>query len=106
MKTLREYINIITEASEVPYFVDVSSGKPMAKTGAGMTAIVASKLWTAVTPDVIARAEAQGFRRVMLQHNNRQFMGLEGGDMKLGSKIIVAPSDYATLVQKSPAGGL
>ena len=94
----------IEEDPTVPYYVDVSSGKPMAKTGGrGLTAIVPSKMWTALTPEIEAKAESQGFRKVMLQFNNQQVPGLEGGDQKLGSKIIVAPSDYQSL--STPAAG-
>lgn len=104
MKTLREYIDLVTEATQVPYYVDTSSGKPMAKTGGrGLTPIVPSKLWTAITPDIEARADAQGFRKVMLQWNNQQVPGLEGGDQQLGSKIIVAPSDYQSM--STPGAG-
>jgi hypothetical protein len=95
------------EGPEVPYFVDVSSGTPMAKTSPRPTQIIPSKLWTAITPDIEARASAQGFRRVMLQANNKQYVGLEGGDQKLGSKIIVSPSDYTALSgTATPAQGL
>lgn len=106
MNSLREYINIIAEATDgpVPYFVDVSSGKPMARTGgSGPTAIVASTKWPAITPEIIARAEPQGFRLVRLQYNGQLVQGLEGGDMKLGSKILVSAGDYAKL--KSPPAG-
>jgi len=97
MKTLREYIDIVSEAGSVPYFVDMSSGKPMAKVGNGLVAIVPSTKWTAITPDVISRATAQAFTLVRLQYNGVLMQGLEGGDMKLGTKIIVSPDDYAKL---------
>jgi hypothetical protein len=91
--------------SSVPYYVDMSSGKPMAKTGGrGTTAIVPSKLWTAITPEIELKAcgdgrgnAGQGFRKVMLQHNGKQIPGLEGGDQAMGSKIIVAPADYQSM---------
>jgi len=84
------------------YPVDTKSGKPMALAGGrGPTSIVPSKLWTAITPEVELKAcgdgkgsGGQGFRKVMLQFNGKQIPGLEGGDQQLGSKIIVAPSDY------------
>jgi hypothetical protein len=85
-------------SSGVPYYVDTSSGKPMAKTGGrGLTQIVPSKMWTAITPEIEAKAEPQGFRKVMLQHNGKQIIGLEGGDKTLGSKIIVAPTDFQSM---------
>lgn len=85
------------EAPEAPYFVDNSSGTPMAKTTPRPTAIVASKLWTAITPEIEAKAGAQGFRKVTLQANGKTVVGFEGGDQKLGSKIIVSPTDYQAL---------
>lgn len=98
MKTLREYIDIIAEAtSTVPYLVDTSSGKPMANVGNGLVTIVPSKLWTAITPDVIKRAESQAFTLVRLQYNGVIMQGFEGGDPVLKTKIIVAPADYAKL---------
>jgi hypothetical protein len=88
----------IEEDPGVPYYVDMSSGKPMAKTGGrGLTQIVPSKMWTALTPEIEAKASSQGFRKVMLQFNNQKFAGLEGGDQKLGSKIIVAPADFQSM---------
>jgi hypothetical protein len=87
----------IEEAPEVPYFVDNSSGTPMAKTSPRPTTIIPSKMWTAITPEIEAKAGSQGFRKVMLQANGKQFVGLEGGDQKLGSKIIVSPTDYQAL---------
>lgn len=88
------------EGPEIPYYVELGPNGPMAKTGGrGTTQIVASKLWTAITPEIEAKADSQGYRKVMLQHGGRQFPGLEGGDQKLGSKIIVAPSDFQILSQ-------
>lgn len=88
----------IEEQPEVPYYVELGPNGPMAKTGGrGNTAIVPSKMWTAITPEIEAKASAQGFRKVMLQANGKQVIGLEGGDQKLGSKIIVSPTDYQAL---------
>lgn len=89
----------ITEDPVVPYYVDVSvPGKPMAKTGGrGMTAIVPSRLWTQITPDIEQKADRQGFRKVTLEFAGKTFFGLEGGDKNLGSKIIVSPKDYEFL---------
>lgn len=96
-----------SEGSETTYFVDASSGTPMAKTSPKPTAIVPSKLWWELTPDVEAKASAQGFRKVMLQASGKLIPGLEGGDQKLGSKIIVAPGDYQSLkaVKEGNIGG-
>jgi hypothetical protein len=91
--------NPMEEGPEIPYYVELGPNGPMAKTGGrGTTQIVASKLWTAITPEIEAKADSQGYRKVMLQHGGRQFPGLEGGDQKLGSKIIVAPSDYQSMM--------
>lgn len=90
------------EGPEVPYFVQPGP-QPMAKTAPKPTPIVASKLWTAITPEIVAKAEAQGFRKVTLQWNNQQVMGLEGGDQQLGSKIIVAPSDFQSMASGNTA---
>ena len=89
----------ITEDPGVPYYVDVSvPGQPMAKTGGrGMTAIVPSGLWKEITPDIEQKADRQGFRKVTLEFAGKTFFGLEGGDKKLGSKIIVSPKDYEFL---------
>lgn len=84
------------ESPEVPYQVKAGP-QPMAMTSPKPTAIVASKLWTAITPEIEAKASAQGFRKVMLQFNGQQVPGLEGGDQQLGSKIIVAPTDFQSM---------
>lgn len=83
----------VEEAPEIPYQVKMGP-KPMAMTSPAPTAIVASTKWTAITPEIQARAESQGFRKVMLKVNGQMVPGLEGGDQALGSKIIVAPSDF------------
>lgn len=82
------------------YYVDNSTGTPMAKTSPKPTAIVASKLWQAITPEIVAKAGAQGFRPVYLSLGGpgNTVQGLEGGDQKLGSKIIVSPNDHAKLM--------
>jgi hypothetical protein len=100
--TMGQDLKMQEEPSSPGYPVDTKSGKPMALAGGrGPTAIVPSKLWTAITPEVELKAcgdgkgsGGQGFRKVMLQFNGKQIPGLEGGDQQLGSKIIVAPSDY------------
>lgn len=95
-----DYISDIQvgEGPEVPYYVEIGPQGPVAKTGGrGQTTIVPSKLWSGITPEIEAKAHGQGFRKVMLQFNGKQFPGLEGGDQKLGSKIIVAPMDYQSL---------
>ena len=94
---------VSTEAAEVPYQVK-QGPQPMAMTSPKPTAIVASKKWTAITPDIEAKATAQGFRKVMLKVNGQMVPGLEGGDQALGSKIIVAPSDFENMTRTGDAG--
>ena len=102
---MMELAGIVEASDQTPYYVDMSSGKPMAKTGGrGLTAIVPSNKWTAITPEIEAKADAQGFRKVTLQAGGKTFVGLEGGDQKLGSKIIVAPSDFENMTKTGTAG--
>lgn len=95
----------VDEESEVPYFVKAGP-QPMAMTTPKPTAIVGSTKWTAITPEIEAKASAQGFRKVMLKHNGQLVPGLEGGDMKLGSKIIVAPSDFQAMSATGDASAM
>jgi len=95
-----EFEKNVQEAPDIPYQVKMGP-QPMAMTSPAPTAIVASKKWTAITPEIEAKASAQGFRKVMLKVNGQLVPGLEGGDQALGSKIIVAPSDFQ---QMSVAG--
>jgi|694.fasta_scaffold25107_10 hypothetical protein len=103
MKKLAGMDSGIDESSQVPYQVKMGP-TPMAITSPKPTAIVASKKWTAITPDIEAKATAQGFRKVMLKVNGQLVPGLEGGDQVLGSKIIVAPSDFENMTRTGDAG--
>lgn len=94
---------VSTEAADVPYQVK-QGPQPMAMTSPRPTAIVASKKWTAITPDIEAKATQQGFRKVMLKVNGQMVPGLEGGDQAMGSKIIVAPSDFENMTRTGDAG--
>ncbi len=94
---------VSTEAADVPYQVK-QGPQPMAMTSPKPTAIVASKKWTAITPDIEAKATQQGFRKVMLKVNGQMVPGLEGGDQAMGSKIIVAPSDFENMTRTGNAG--
>jgi hypothetical protein len=98
-----DIIQRLDESSDIPYQVK-QGPQPMAMTTPKPTAIVASKLWTAITPEIEAKATAQGFRKVMLKVNNQLVPGLEGGDQVLGSKIIVAPSDFENMTRTGDAG--
>ena len=86
----------VDEAPDTIYPVQLGP-QPMAKTSPKPTAIVASKKWTAITPEIEEKASQQGFRKVMLQFGGKMVPGLEGGDQQLGSKIIVAPSDFESM---------
>lgn len=103
MKKLAGMDSGFDESSQVPYQVKMGP-TPMAITSPKPTAIVASKKWTAITPDIEAKATAQGFRKVMLKVNGQLVPGLEGGDQVLGSKIIVAPSDFENMTRTGDAG--
>jgi hypothetical protein len=86
----------VDEALDTVYPVQLGP-QPMAKTSPKPTAIVASKKWTAITPEIEEKAGQQGFRKVLLQFGGKTVPGLEGGDQQLGSKIIVAPSDFESM---------
>jgi hypothetical protein len=81
----------------------------MAKTSPRPTAIVASKLWFELTPEVELKAvgdgspqnPGQGFHKVYLSVNGKTIPGLEGGDQKLGSKIIVTPRDLQSITMSA-----
>jgi len=81
-----------SEDTETPYYVDNSSGKPMIKSGNGLTPVQPSKLWFELTPEVEAKAHSQGFRKIMISVNGKQLPGLEGG-----GKVIVAPRDFQAM---------
>jgi hypothetical protein len=81
-----------SEDTSTPYFVDMSSGKPMIKSGNGLTPVQPSKLWFELTPEVEAKAHSQGFRKIMISVQGKQMPGLEGG-----GKIIVSPRDFQTM---------
>jgi len=80
------------DAGSTPYFVTVQNGKPMIKSGNGLTPVQASKLWTEITPEVEEKANSQGFRRIEISANGQTIHGLEGG-----GKVIVSPADYQAL---------
>lgn len=79
------------------YFVDMSTGKPMVKSGNGLTPIVASKIWWELTPELETKAASQGFRAIDISVNGQIIRGLEGG-----GKVIVSPSDFQTLSRYKP----
>jgi len=81
-----------SEDTETPYFVDMSTGKPMIKSGNGLTPVQASKLWFELTPEVEAKAHSQGFRKIMISVQGKQMPGLEGG-----GKVIVSPKDFQAM---------
>jgi hypothetical protein len=81
-----------SEDTSTPYFVDMSSGKPMIKSGNGLTPVQPSKLWFDLTPEVEEKAHSQGFRKIMISVQGKQMPGLEGG-----GKVIVSPRDFQAM---------
>lgn len=81
------------------YFVDMSTGKPMVKSGNGLTPIVASKIWFELTPEIEAKAASQGFTKINISVNGQVIQGLEGG-----GKVIVSPRDFQTISRYKPQG--
>jgi hypothetical protein len=81
-----------SEDTSTPYFVDMSSGKPMIKSGNGLTPVQPSKLWFDLTPEVEEKAHSQGFRKIMISVQGKQMPGLEGG-----GKVIVSPKDFQSM---------
>jgi hypothetical protein len=98
-----DIIQNLGESGDIPYQVK-QGPQPMAMTSPKPTAIVPSNKWTAITPEIELKATAQGFRKVMLKVNGQLVPGLEGGDQQLGSKIIVAPSDFENMTRTGDAG--
>ena len=87
-----DYIDDITLGEEAPYFVDNSSGKPMIKSGNGLTPVQPSKMWQQITPEIETKARSQGFRKIQISVNGQIISGLEGG-----GKVIVSPSDFQAM---------
>lgn len=81
-----------SEDTETPYYVDTSSGKPMIKSGNGLTPVQPSKLWFDLTPEVEAKAHSQGFTKITISLNGKKIFGLEGG-----GKVIVSPRDFQAM---------
>jgi len=81
-----------SEDTSTPYFVDMSTGKPMIKSGNGLTPVQPSKLWFDLTPEVEEKAHSQGFRKIMISVQGKQMPGLEGG-----GKVIVSPKDFQSM---------
>ena len=80
------------DSGNTPYYITIQNGKPMVKSGNGLTPIQASKLWTALTPEIEAKADSQGFRRIEISVNGQTIHALEGG-----GKVIVSPGDFQTI---------
>ncbi len=96
MKKLAGMDQGVDESSHTAYPVKTGP-QPMAMTSPKPTAIVASKRWSAITPEIEEKASRQGFRKVMLKVNGQLVAGLEGGDQTLGSKILVSADDFAMM---------
>ena len=81
-----------SEDTQTPCYVDTSSGKPMIKSGNGLTPVQPSKLWFDLTPEVEKKASDQGFTKITISVNGKTIFGLEGG-----GKVIVSPRDFQTM---------
>jgi hypothetical protein len=79
------------EGQETPYFVDMSSGKPMAKSGNGMTPIVGAK-WSQLTPEIQTKLDSAGYRTIKVQVNHQIYNGFEGG-----GKIWLSAPDFQAI---------
>jgi len=86
---------------ETPYYITMQGGKPMVKSGNGLTPVEPSKMWFELTPDVEAKARTQGFGKISISVNGQIIFGLEGG-----GKVIVSPKDFQKLsaIKTSSAG--
>jgi hypothetical protein len=81
-----------SEDTKTPYYVDNSTGKPMIKSGNGLTPVQPSKLWFELNPEAQAKAESQGFTKITISVNGKQIFGMEGG-----GKVIVSPRDFQAM---------
>jgi hypothetical protein len=81
-----------SEDTKTPYYVDNSTGKPMIKSGNGLTPVQPSKLWFELNPEAQAKAEGQGFTKITISLNGKQIFGMEGG-----GKVIVSPRDFQAM---------
>ena len=77
------------------YFVNYD--QMAAKVGNKYVKIVPSNMWTDLTPDVVKKAEEQGFSQIYLSVNGKNIPAVMGGDKNLGSKIIVSPRDLKAI---------
>lgn len=68
-----------------------------AKVGNKYVKIMPSKMWFDLTPDVAARANAQGFSTIYLSIDGNNIPGVMGGDQYLGSRIDIAPREFQKL---------
>ena len=85
---------------ETPYYVMLRGGNAFVKSGNGNTPIVPSKLWDKLTPEIEAKANLQGFRKITLSVNGAPIYALEGG-----GKVIVGKMDYGTIVNSQNESG-
>jgi len=72
-----------------------------AKVGNKYVKIMPSKMWFDLTPDVAAKANAQGFSTVYLSIDGTNIPGVMGGDQYLGSRIDIAPREFQKLQMRS-----
>ena len=89
---VKDIVSKFIAEGEAPYYITMQGGKPMVKSGNGLTPVEPSKLWFELTPDVETKALSQGFRKISISSAGSIIAGLEGG-----GKIIVSPKDFQKL---------
>jgi hypothetical protein len=85
---------------ETPYYVMLRGKDAYVKSGNGNTMIYPSKLWDKLTPEIEAKANLQGFRKITLSVNGAMIPALEGG-----GKVIVGKMDYGTILNSQNESG-
>ena len=89
---VKDIVSKFIAEGEAPYYITMQGGKPMVKSGNGLTPVEPSKLWFELTPHVETKALSQGFRKISISSAGSIIAGLEGG-----GKIIVSPKDFQKL---------
>lgn len=99
---VKDIVSKFIAEGEAPYYITMQGGKPMVKSGNGLTPVEPSKLWFELTPDVETKALSQGFRKISISSAGSIIAGLEGG-----GKIIVSPKDFQKLsATKTSSAGI
>lgn len=89
----------VDEAPDTPYFVDMTSNPPSVKTSAtARVPIQVNSKLDNPTPDIVARAQSQGFNQVTLTANGKQFPAFLSG-----AKCFVGPTVMQQITASAPA---